>query len=117
MSDQPQPINFGGTGDLNMLPAETNEAVVRIAESGKAIADAWANARPRLDEDEQKVGTGFDELSAGFRERYNAMKPQLEDIAVGAAPNFHAMGASGNNIVMHYMELDHQQTDRLRKLE
>jgi hypothetical protein len=117
MSEAPQPINFGGVGDIDMYPAETNNAVIGIAEAGKIIADAWAAAGPALAADEAKVGTGLDDLSAVFRANYNATKPQLEQIATEAPANFEAMGANGNKIVLEYMQLTQQQVERLRRLQ
>ncbi|MGZ0149055.1 hypothetical protein ACXJJ3_18435 [Kribbella sp. WER1] len=117
MSEAPHPISTGATGDIDMYPAEANAAVSGIADAGKIIGAAWAAAAPALAADEAKVGTGMDDLSAAFRQQYNAAKPQLEKVAEGAQGNFQAMGANGNKIVMHYMELTHQQTDRLRRLE
>jgi hypothetical protein len=116
MSEAPQPINFGGVGDVDMYPAETNDSMIGIAEAGKVVGDAWAAAAPALLADEAKVGGGLDDLSTNFRKQYAVLKPQLEK-AVGEAPaNFEAMGANGNQIVLQYMELTHQQIDRLRRL-
>ncbi|WP_350279195.1 hypothetical protein [Kribbella sp. HUAS MG21] len=117
MSEAPRPISFGGAGDVDMYPAETNAAVAGIADAGKVIGAAWAAAAPAIAADEAVVGTGLDELSAGFRERYNRIKPQLEKVAQEAEHNFQAMGANGNKIVLLYMELTRQQADRLRRLE
>lgn len=117
MSGAPQPINFGGVGDIDMYPAETNDAVCGIADAGKIIGDAWAAAGPALATDEGKVGGGVDDLSAAFRANYNAMKPQLEQIATEAPANFEAMGANGNKIVIEYMQLTQQQVDRLRRIQ
>lgn len=112
-----QGINFGGVGDVDMYPEETNAAVAGIADAGKIIGTAWAAAGPAIAADETKVGTGLDDLSAGFRQRYNAIKPQLEKVAQEAEQNFQAMGANGNKIVLLYMEMTNQQVDRLRRLE
>lgn len=112
----PQPINFGGVGDIDMWPAETNEAVLGIAEAGRVVADAWAAAEPAIAADVLEVGTGLDDLSAGFRRRYNEMAPQLAQIAREAPANFEAMGLNGHQIVVQYMQLTDQQIDQLRRL-
>jgi hypothetical protein len=112
-----EPINFGGVGDVDMYPAETNAVVAGIADAGRIIGTAWAAAAPAIAADEALVGTGLDDLSAGFRQRYNAIKPQLEKVAQEAEQNFQAMGANGNKIVLMYLEMTNQQVDRLRRLE
>ncbi|WP_433165248.1 hypothetical protein [Kribbella sp. CA-247076] len=117
MSAGSGPIDFGGTGHINMFPAETDEVMSRLSVAGKPIADAWAKAKPALDADEQVVGTGLDDLSAGFRRRYNTMRPPLERTASEAGANFHAMGANGHKIVKQYVDLDQQQAERLRRLQ
>lgn len=117
MSEAPQPINFGGIGDVDMDPGPTNAAVARIADAGQVIGDAWRSAAGELAALEGKVGGGIDDLSTGFRERYKGMKPSLEQVASGAQENFQAMGANGNQIVLEYMKLTQQQVDRLRRLE
>lgn len=117
MSEAPRPISFSPSGDIDMYPAETNAAVAGIADAGRIIGAAWAAAGPALAADEALVGTGLDDLSAKFREQYNAAKPSLEKVATEAEGNFLAMGANGNQIVMQYLEMSHQQTDRLRRLE
>jgi hypothetical protein len=116
MSPSPQPINFGGVGDIDMWPAETNDAMVGIAEAGRFIAEAWATAGPAIAADALAVGGGLDDLSVNFRKHINEQGPKLEQVAVEAPANFEAMGANGNQIVMQYMQLTHQQIDMLRRL-
>ena len=117
MSEAPQPINFGGVGDVDMYPTETNDSMVGIAGAGKAVGDAWAAAAPALLADEGKVGGGLDDLSTNFRRQYEVLKPQLEQAVSEAPENFRNMGVGGNRIVLEYMELTRQQVDRLRRLE
>jgi hypothetical protein len=117
MSPEPQPINFGSVGDMDMFPAETAAAVREIYEAGKIIGDEWRKRGPEIAFDEGKVNTGFDELSTIFREQYNARKPMLEKVANQAQDDFEKMGTAGNDIVVRYLELTQQQVDRMRSLE
>lgn len=116
MADGLQPVNFGNAGDVDMYPAETYAAAKAISEAGRLIRDAWREAAPALEEDEQKIGTGFDDLSAGFRKRYTELKPQLEKVATEAAANFETMGSNGINGVKLYLQLTHQQVALLQSL-
>ncbi|MFC9687724.1 hypothetical protein ACFTSF_04240 [Kribbella sp. NPDC056951] len=116
MSEAPGPIRAGGTGDISMYPMETNDAMVRLSESGKAFGDAWRLAGPLLAADEAKVGTGFDDLSAQFRTSYNDIGTKLKELAGDVEENLKAMGAKGNDIVFQKVELSHQQTGRLRRI-
>jgi hypothetical protein len=113
----PQPINFGGTGSVEMYPAETNDLVLEIARAGDVIGRAWAAAGPALAADEAVVGTGFDDLSAAFRDRYTKIAPELGKLASEAPANFLAMAANGVDIVKNYLQLSHQNVESLRKLD
>jgi hypothetical protein len=117
MSPEHQPINFGGVGDIDMFPDETHAAVRKIYEAGRIIGDEWEKRGPEIAVDEGKVNTGFDDLSTGFRERYNALKPMLEKVASQAQQDFENMGTAGNDIVVRYLELTQQQVGRMRSLE
>ena len=110
-------ISLHGTrGDLDMFPSETNAAAYAISDAGRIIGDTWKAAGPALAADEAAVGTGLDDLSAAFRQKYNASKPQLEKLAAGAEENFTKMGTNANDIVARYVELVRQQADRLRRV-
>lgn len=117
MSPEPGPINFGGVGDIDMFPAETQAAIRRIAQAGNVVADTWAEVAPRIAADEAKVGTGFDDMSAAFREVYNLLKPQLVKLAEKVPENFEQMARTGNDIVDRYLRLTQQQVDRMRSVE
>jgi hypothetical protein len=117
MADGPQPINLGNAGDIDMYPAETYTAAREIAAAGLKVRDAWRQAEAGLTADEGKIGTGFDDLSAGFRKRYTDLKPQLEKVATEAPVNFDIMGGNGVKGVEYYMELSHQQVELLRRLD
>lgn len=106
----------GGGGDLDMFPSETSTAAHAIGDAGRIIGDTWKAAGPALAADEAVVGTGLDDLSTAFRTQYNASKPQLEQLAAGAEDNFTKMCTNALEIVANYIELAHQQAERLRRL-
>jgi hypothetical protein len=112
----PGPIRAGGVGDIVMYPMETNDAMVRLSEAGKAFGDAWRTAESLLAADEAKVGTGFDELSAQFRKSYNDIGPKLKELSAEVEQNIKAMGASGNQIVRQKVQLSQQQSAYLRQI-
>ncbi|MGW6197219.1 hypothetical protein ACWF0M_13835 [Kribbella sp. NPDC055110] len=103
-------------GDLSMFPSETNAAAHAIGDAGRIIGDTWKAIGPALAADEALVGTGLDDLSATFRNDYNARKPQLEKLAADAEENFTKMGTNANEIVAKYVELQREQADRLRRV-
>lgn len=106
----------GSGGDLDMYPTETNAAAHAIGDAGRIVGDTWKAVGPALADDEAAVGTGLDDLSAAFRDSYNARKPQLEQLASGAEDNFTKMGTNANEIVAKYVELVNEQARRLREV-
>jgi hypothetical protein len=117
MSPQPDPINFGGAGDIDMFPAETHALLREIFDAGAIFADRWGRLASAIAADENEVGTGFDDLSTTFRTQYNALKPDLETLSNNVQPSFERMGTNGNDIVVRYLEMTQQQVDQMRSLE
>jgi len=114
----PQPINFDGVGDLDMLPGPAYEAVEAIYQAGKMFGPLWDTLAPSIFADEQVVTTGFDDLSVNFRDQYNPLKEAIGPIADMVERNFATFAQGGNDIIARYLELSDQiQPARMRSLE
>jgi len=114
----PKPIDFGGTGDIDMYPDATFQAIQRIYQAGSDFGAVWPGLLAAIDADEQIVETGFDELSIAYRTAYNQYKPVVQQQADRVAPDLHEAGTKGNEIVANYLELTNQiQPAYMRALE
>jgi hypothetical protein len=104
----PQPINFGGIGDLDMIPTAAHEAVKAIYQAGRIFGPVWRSLAPAIATDERAVSSGMDAMSVNFRTEYNAYKDAVGPIADEVQSNFTTLGQGGNGMIARYLELSNQ---------
>jgi hypothetical protein len=118
MSGAPKPIDFGGTGDIDMDPDPAFHEIWRIYQAGSAFGAAWPGLLGAIEADEEIVETGFDDVSIAYRNGYNAYEAVVKQLAERVMPELQEAGKAGNKIVALYLELSHQiQPAYMRSLE
>lgn len=105
----PQPVNFGGVGDIDMYPDETFRAAQQIYRSGSVFGNRWPDLLRAIDHDEQIVSVGFDDLSVAYREAYNKYKEVVPKRADEVAPKLYDAGNRGRLGVLKYLQLSEQE--------
>ncbi|MEV5961953.1 hypothetical protein AB0L70_09335 [Kribbella sp. NPDC051952] len=114
----PQPVNFGGIGDIDMYPDDTFRASQQIYQAGGLFGSKWPGLLKAIDDDEQVVSTGFDELSVAYRAAYNAYKEVVPKQAAEVAPKLYKTADAGRRGVVEYLQLSEQdQPAYMRALE
>ncbi|MEU4193260.1 hypothetical protein AB0E69_15290 [Kribbella sp. NPDC026611] len=105
----PQPVNFGGVGDIEMYPDDTFRAAQVIYQAGTIFGNAFPGLLAAIDHDEQVVSTGFDALSIAYRDAYNKYKEVVPKRAAQVAPDLYDAGNRGRLGVTKYLQLSEQE--------
>ncbi|GAB3813043.1 hypothetical protein [Kribbella italica] len=108
------PINFGGAGDIDMLPTEARAAMRRLQQAGTAFGNRWTVLSTAIRTGELEANTGFDTLSKGFRDAYNPAKEPIQQASDATGGAVGGLGAQGNQIVGQYVQSAQRDAARMR---
>lgn len=108
------PINFGGVGDIDMLPRPTYDGAKLIFEAGLRFAPQWQAALSAIRGEERQLGKG--RLGAAFIANYNGLEEQLTPAVSAVAPTYVLMGQAGVRSVRRAVESAGRVADGFREL-
>ena len=111
------PINFGGVGDIDMYPDETDALMRQVCDAGALFGQTKSAATAAIEQGEQEANTGYDTLSVNFRASYGAGEVQLKQLSENVQPLMEHMGSSGAKIVQEYIKHADEDAARMRSLE
>jgi hypothetical protein len=115
---EPQPVNLGGIGDIDMYPVETHAAARVVHQAGKTFGEVWSRVGPAIADAESQLGQGADDLGTNFRNGYNAFAISAVPAAEAVQEVYEGLGEAGGKAVALYLETDQQIVpERFRSIE